>query len=1603
MTQPRPDEFKPPPECPVFEPSWEEFADPFAFINKIRPIAEKTGICKVRPPPDWQPPFACDVDRLHFTPRIQRLNELEAQTRVKLNFLDQIAKFWELQGCSLRIPHVERKILDLYHLNKLVADEGGFDLVCADRRWTRIAMKMGFAPGKAVGSHLRAHYERILYPYNLFQAGTNLLAPEFASKMMRYTDDNSEDQCMKGEVCHQEKPIGRMGVAPQRMGGGMGMGMGLTVPIKHSETGSPAPIIAAGDELPIKSPCCIKTEPDEGGENRPNLRRRMGSVVAKPEPERQAPVLVKPEPLEPKAISDDKSRGRYRKPPPILSVVDLYVCLVCGSGADEERLLLCDGCDDSYHTFCLIPPLTDVPKGDWRCPKCLAQECGKPQEAFGFEQARRDYSLRAFGEMADNFKSDYFNMPVHMVPTELVEKEFWRLVSTIEEDVTVEYGADIASKEFGSGFPIRGGRFKINPADEKYLGCGWNLNNMAMMNPSVLTHVTADICGMTLPWLYVGMCFSSFCWHIEDHWSYSINYLHWGEPKTWYGAPGYAAEQLEGVMRKLAPELFETQPDLLHQLVTIMNPNTLMSYGVPIYRTNQCAGEFVITFPRAYHSGFNQGFNFAEAVNFCTTDWMPLGRQCVDHYRSLHRYCVFSHDEMVCNMARKAEELDELLASAVHKDLVLMLREEASLRERIRKMGVDQSEVFEYAGMSDDERQCVKCRTTCYLSALCCPCRPGVQVCLHHADQLCSCAPSRYTLRYRFTLDELYPMMDAVKKRAELYDQWAGLVADVLEAKLDKKRTLAVFRSLIDQCEQRNFPDNDLLRDLRLVAMDAEKCSTVAQQLLNGKRHTRFRSGGGKSHHQLTVEEVRSFVRQLYNLPCSLPQAPLLKELLNRIEDFQQHSEQVLCEGLSRGGGGVGGVAGCVCECVCELEGLLAASTQLDVSLPELPRLRSRLEQARWLQEVQQALGHAHTCAHARGHTHAHAHATAGGGATRRGLAVDGMRRLIDQGVGLDPDPALEKAMAKLQELLTVSEGLEERARSMLRDRPPHSVEELSVCVREMEGVTAHLPHCGTLKDTLRKADEWTRDAHDIIQQGGRVVELRCVSELVARGRGLPVALELLPRLEEMMSQVATWKQSAADAFLLKDSPLSLLEVLCPRCEGCVSSPKRKVKKEKKRAGPETLSDVEKALSECRDSHAAMQTLESLRVRDLESVLSLRVCNDSKLRGGAGAEGGEVARVSVCVCQRPPLGPMLQCQLCCRGYHRDCVQTNQLEASEGEEARVGAERACVSGECVGACVCGPWLCGVCLRSRRPALETLHPLVEELRSTGVRTPEGDALHFLIHTASQWQRRAQHHMTLKDQWPRSTAAHNKSQSQTPFYIERHCTPHQDSEWACLLVEGLLLPVRVPETSQLYRLLMSGPAPPPSPSNGHHDDALPRDTAPSNDHHGDSAPSDQIKHTHSQGRGPPTEAGVCERDRERKVGAGAGVRRRVCAMEHVRAEDLCQLLTPPPRRKRARLGRHRHGNPQRLATSASASPSATSDLSSDPGDLSDQSQSDSDDQALLCPAQHCHQPEGEEVFWVQCDGSCNRWFHMVCVGVTTELAEKEDYVCVTCVARK
>jgi hypothetical protein len=68
---------------------------------------------------EWQPPFCVNVDEFRFTPRIQRVNELEAGTRAKIKFYERLTKLFDSQGVKLKIPTVEKEILDLAKLHKV--------------------------------------------------------------------------------------------------------------------------------------------------------------------------------------------------------------------------------------------------------------------------------------------------------------------------------------------------------------------------------------------------------------------------------------------------------------------------------------------------------------------------------------------------------------------------------------------------------------------------------------------------------------------------------------------------------------------------------------------------------------------------------------------------------------------------------------------------------------------------------------------------------------------------------------------------------------------------------------------------------------------------------------------------------------------------------------------------------------------------------------------------------------------------------------------------------------------------------------------------------------------------------------------------------------------------------------------------------------------------------------------------------------------------------------------------------------------------------------------------------------------------------------------
>ncbi|MES1910850.1 MAG: hypothetical protein MHM6MM_003376 [Cercozoa sp. M6MM] len=351
-------------------------------------------------------------------------------------------------------------------------------------------------------------------------------------------------------------------------------------------------------------------------------------------------------------------------------------CVHCKSA--RGNLLQCEQCDCTWHRACLphgirahVPDAESVgesgssagsvsgsnpPSHVFECETCRTRRL-KP---YGYqENDATEWTLHDFAEEAAAFSDawlrrvrKWYDEPdkqwdeaaphkwqrypaPHEVtqqqqqpPVDAVETEYWRLVMSGLTRCYVEYGAEVAVDE-GDAWPQHG-RYATSP---------WNLNRIAQQAGSPLAHVNRQISGMTRPWTYVGMLFATFAWHTEDHYAPSINYIHEGAGKTWYGIPAYAAQRFENVAARLFRDTFRRQPAgedaLWFALVTQFSPVLLRRCGVPVFRIpRHNAGEFILTWPRGHHSGFNRGFNVATAVNLAINAWLPYS------IASQYRMCV---------------------------------------------------------------------------------------------------------------------------------------------------------------------------------------------------------------------------------------------------------------------------------------------------------------------------------------------------------------------------------------------------------------------------------------------------------------------------------------------------------------------------------------------------------------------------------------------------------------------------------------------------------------------------------------------------------------------------------------------------------------------------------------------------------------------------------------------------------------------------------------------------------------------------------------------------------------------------------------------------
>ncbi len=1122
-------------------------------------------------------------------------------------------------------------------------------------------------------------------------------------------------------------------------------------------------------------------------------------------------------------------------------------CLVCSRGDDEAFMLLCDECDDSYHTFCLYPPIKEIPKGDWRCPPCVAKICKEQPDTYGFCQSHHQYTLNEFGAMANKFKSDYFKKPHNMVTGDECERAFWRILSSAEESISVEYGADLHTMITGSGFPTRSSKDKSQTANnQEYVSSPWNLNNLSLLEKSVLSQMNVEISGMKIPWAYVGMCFSCFCWHVEDHWSYSINYLHWGETKTWYGVPGSDAEKFEQVMRQKAPELFEKAPDLLHHLVTIMNPSKLRANGVPIYKLNQNAGDFIVTFPRAYHAGFNQGFNFAEAVNFCPADWIPIGREAIEHYKAVKRHTVFSHDELIFKVATNQDFTDLDAAYVIQDEIGEIIEIERQSRQALMDQDlIKNTRKLSFELLGDDERTCCFCKTTCFLSAVRSPLKPDMLACLNHFAALFQANEPKHkqklTLLYRYSLEEMQAINLKLKQRILEYEEWCDKVEQVLYAHgTGKESTIKMEREqlhvkphvnylfdLLDAAKMRRYPRYDitlnsctktettkssksnvvvnvkanscLVNELEKQVHKANNCAKLCKhfiEIFSQNSDARARSNRYKRVPQIqhdandscteskedvvflrkstrtcvkqvpSLDELKKLATDIQELVCEIDERELFVTLFNEAIEYEKRINQLIAEWNL--------------ESSAQLKRVLDYLDSVDIEFPLLSveQLKLMYKQACWIELVNKSIEDADS------------------------LSMSTIKDLIEQAlnenllVNLSEDDksrvVIQNTFNDLKELLKIAETWDEKARCQIDSKRPLKLVELEKTLHEARCIPTYMENVERLERIIKDAQQLSIKAVQLIKESNTLPYLSDLKSLYKKASQLPVVLDDMPLIEMRIKFADKWNHQVFDLFKhnveQEFEQALLVECLSPKIDlnelmhrlfhhsnkrsEMVNS---KYKSAKKRVRSKTISEMNqpsndvsqeiqnvndltefyaqnKNLTHLSEKYKALQLkeLDALKqMRKSNSDLASSLCvyleakqkqNDSpqivepnivdsetakRTDDNKKAEGEQdtFPNVKCCSCFKTIVSNtfphnLVQCSLCLGISHNSC--SFQISHDNKNDA----------------------FCSNCKRTQRPRIDSIMDMLVAFKKLQVKSYEGNAFQMFVNRILNWQENFKH---------------------------------------------------------------------------------------------------------------------------------------------------------------------------------------------------------------------------------------------------------------------
>ncbi|XP_058604195.1 protein Jumonji isoform X3 [Onychostoma macrolepis] len=379
----------------------------------------------------------------------------------------------------------------------------------------------------------------------------------------------------------------------------------------------------------------------------------------------------------------------------------------------------------------------------------------------------KSFSLTTFYRAARNTMNMCFSKEPD---TAEVEREYWRLVEEKECHVAVHCGR-VDTKTHGSGFPVG--------KSEPFSKHGWNLTVLPNNSGSILRHLGA-VPGVTIPWLNIGMVFSTSCWCRDQNSLPYIDYLHTGADCIWYCIPAEEKSKLDKVVHTLLQANGTPGLEMLERNIMI-SPEVLRRKGVKVYRTVQQSGQFMVCFPGTYVSKVCCGYTVSETVHFANPQWMKLGYEAAKDLKRRRIEEPFSTEKLLCQITTCERDNKQLMnaVSSLIKDLrdaeISQRRDlfEAGLRLSARYGTHCESQADkkkqQRSRFTEDtaDRRCQVCQHLCYVSMV-----------VHESDNVVFClecalryiqkrrSPRGLKMMFRYTEEQINSLVNRVCGRA---------------------------------------------------------------------------------------------------------------------------------------------------------------------------------------------------------------------------------------------------------------------------------------------------------------------------------------------------------------------------------------------------------------------------------------------------------------------------------------------------------------------------------------------------------------------------------------------------------------------------------------------------------------------------------------------------------------------------------------------------------------------------------------------------------------------------------------------------------------------